>query len=167
MIVANAIHKLLKANFSDAIIKWPNDILIGNKKICGILIENTLAGQHIKSSIIGIGLNVNQIDFDKNLNATSLKKETGNNINTKDVLHNLIHLLQKEINHLEQNELELIKTYYMDHLYGTSTPFNYIDLINSETKKGVITNVEANGEIKIESDSILNTFSFKEIKQLL
>ena len=54
-------------------IKWPNDIYVGSKKICGILIENSLRGSVISSSIIGIGLNVNQRNFDVNLpNPTSM-----------------------------------------------------------------------------------------------
>ena len=54
-------------------IKWPNDIYVGSKKICGILIENSLRGSGISSSIIGIGLNINQRNFDVNLpNPTSM-----------------------------------------------------------------------------------------------
>ncbi len=54
-------------------IKWPNDIYVGSKKICGILIENSLRGSDISSSIIGIGLNINQRNFDVNLpNPTSM-----------------------------------------------------------------------------------------------
>lgn len=58
-------------------IKWPNDIYVGDKKICGILIEHTLRGLSIIHSIIGIGLNVNQTEFDESLpNPTSLVLET-------------------------------------------------------------------------------------------
>ena len=54
-------------------IKWPNDIYVGSKKICGILIENSLQGSAISSSIIGIGLNINQRNFNVNLpNPTSM-----------------------------------------------------------------------------------------------
>ena len=53
-------------------IKWPNDIYVGNKKISGILIENTLRETSIRSSIVGIGININQTDFTDAINATSL-----------------------------------------------------------------------------------------------
>src|SRR5690554_1314415 len=59
-IVSLAIKKVLDRYFDDITIKWPNDIYWKNKKIAGMLIENTLMGQKINSSIIGIGLNVNQ-----------------------------------------------------------------------------------------------------------
>ena len=61
----------------DLSVKWPNDILSANKKIGGILIENTVKGKKINNSIIGIGLNVNQEKFPDSLkNVTSLKKIT-------------------------------------------------------------------------------------------
>ena len=60
------------------IIKWPNDILSGDKKISGILIENTLRSNKIHSSIIGTGININQILFKNSLNAISLKKLSNN-----------------------------------------------------------------------------------------
>ena len=67
-----------------AMIKWPNDIYAGSKKICGILIENSLRGSHISSSIIGIGLNVSQRNFDVNLiNPTSMVLCTGSSVNSE------------------------------------------------------------------------------------
>lgn len=68
-----AVVDLLAAHDIQAKIKLPNDIYVGKKKICGMLIENTVSGKWMTSSIIGIGLNVNQIDFDKVLpNPTSI-----------------------------------------------------------------------------------------------
>ena len=58
-------------------IKWPNDILSEQKKICGILIENVIKQERIQSSIIGVGLNVNQVNFTNLPNAASLKQLTG------------------------------------------------------------------------------------------
>ena len=64
-----------------AMIKWPNDIYVGEKKICGILIENSIRGKYISSSIIGIGLNVNQRNFDVNIpNPTSMVLSMDNSV---------------------------------------------------------------------------------------
>lgn len=72
-ITSLALVDLLAAHEIEAKIKWPNDIYVGNKKICGILIENTVLGKWMTSSIIGIGLNVNQRSFDAKLpNPTSM-----------------------------------------------------------------------------------------------
>ena len=76
--VLNEIAALSVVNFLSyheiiAQIKWPNDIYVGSRKICGILIENSLRGKHVSLSIIGIGLNINQRNFDVNLpNPTSM-----------------------------------------------------------------------------------------------
>lgn len=64
-------------NIPKLAVKWPNDILSDKKKICGILIETTFKSNTIKSAIIGVGLNVNQENFDVNLpNASSIKKNS-------------------------------------------------------------------------------------------
>ena len=70
---ALAVIELLAAHEIEAKVKWPNDIYVGDRKICGILIENSLRGDTLSSSIIGIGLNVNQTEFDPSLpNPTSM-----------------------------------------------------------------------------------------------
>ena len=75
-ITALSIAQLLEKYDMDAMVKWPNDIYIDNRKICGVLIENTLSSNGVKSSIIGIGLNINQRNFDVNLpNPTSMLLE--------------------------------------------------------------------------------------------
>ena len=72
-ITSLSIVDLLAEHRIEAKIKWPNDIYVGDKKICGMLIENSLRGEWIQHSIIGIGLNVNQRNFDVSLpNPTSM-----------------------------------------------------------------------------------------------
>lgn len=63
--VAETVEEELRSNGVDdrVYVKWPNDIYVGDRKICGILIENTITGTHIDKSIVGIGLNVNQREF--------------------------------------------------------------------------------------------------------
>jgi len=68
-------------------IKWPNDIYVGEKKICGILIENILKGHYIQNSMIGIGINLNQSSFSKDLpNPISVKQLTGTEINLEEAV---------------------------------------------------------------------------------
>ena len=72
-------------------IKWPNDIYFGDKKLAGILIQNTIEGRMMGVSIIGIGLNVNQIEFSKDIpNPISLKMITGNDFDLENLLNLLI-----------------------------------------------------------------------------
>ena len=77
-IVTLALRLYLDSHGVKARIKWPNDIYVGDKKICGILIENVLSGSNVDSSIVGIGLNINQTDFPADLpNPISLAILTG------------------------------------------------------------------------------------------
>jgi BirA family biotin operon repressor/biotin-[acetyl-CoA-carboxylase] ligase len=93
--VAKSIKKLSKLN---ALVKWPNDVLIGNKKICGILTE-TISGKE-NYALVGIGANINQNKFDKKISnkATSLKIETNENYN----MGNLIKLIINNFNSLHR-----------------------------------------------------------------
>ena len=89
-ITALAVVDLLAVHGIEAKIKWPNDIYVGDKKICGILIEHSVRGKWLISSIIGIGLNINQRNFDVSLpNPTSMVlsgPESQNAYDTGDIL---------------------------------------------------------------------------------
>jgi BirA family biotin operon repressor/biotin-[acetyl-CoA-carboxylase] ligase len=112
--VINEITSLSVADFLamhgiSARIKWPNDIYVGKRKICGILIENSLKGMEIDWSIIGIGLNVNQTSFPEDLpNPTSMRLCTGNSnpYNTRTILEEYI---------------EIFTGYYREYLNGNGS----------------------------------------------
>lgn len=90
-----AVIKTLLAFGVKAGIKWPNDIYVNGKKICGMLIENTLVGEYLDYSIIGIGLNVNNsLEEELAPIATTIKKVTGKEVNLESVLFTLIYNLQ-------------------------------------------------------------------------
>jgi BirA family biotin operon repressor/biotin-[acetyl-CoA-carboxylase] ligase len=101
-ITSLALVDLLAAHEIEAKIKWPNDIYVGNKKICGILIENTVLGKWMTSSIIGIGLNVNQRSFDAKLpNPTSMVLCSDGNeedFNIEDLLDEFMGIFIEYIN---------------------------------------------------------------------
>lgn len=167
MAVANAIHKCL-VNYTENIeIKWPNDILINNKKICGILIENNIAGKYISQSIVGIGININQEIFPQEINATSLVLEENKNYDVKDVLNELNKHLTNEINLLNNGFYLPIKNYYLNNLIGYKKKRKFIDLTSNTTFIGEIKEVENNGLLIVENDKNHNKFSFKEIQFVL
>ena len=73
-----ALRDYLLGHHVEARIKWPNDIWVGDRKICGILIENILEGASIRASIVGIGLNLNETGWPSDLpNPVSLHELTG------------------------------------------------------------------------------------------
>ena len=89
---------LLEYDVPNLYIKWPNDIMSGKKKICGILIENTFSHSRIKNTIIGIGLNVNQEKFHKNLtNASSLKIILKKSIELEALMNTIINHINLKI----------------------------------------------------------------------
>lgn len=143
-------------------IKWPNDIFISDKKVAGILIENQLRGVTIKSSIIGIGLNVNQTNFGE-LRATSLKLETGEFKPIKDVLYGFLGYLSE--NPLSEiNESDLSKKYH-SKLFRFQMTNNYKDEKGEFT--GKIIGVEFNGNLKLEKeDGSVFSYDLKEIEYL-
>lgn len=148
-------------------IKWPNDILVNKKKIAGILIENNIFNGVIVSSVIGIGVNVNQITFRKSIVATSLKL-----ILQKEVsIEKLIESLFSSIEHaylLGKRNVAFIKSTYCQFLYGYR---NQIEVKHVETDMTLKGQIDAIGEdgildfLTIENKHYF--FSFKEIKFLL
>ena len=146
-------------------IKWPNDILAGNDhKICGTLIENTLSGAVIKSSVIGIGLNVNQIEFPDLPNATSIALELGKNFQIEFVLDLLIKKLKK-LN--KQNLLSVDFDQYYQKLfsYNESSDFKTND---GKVFKGEIQGITSTGLLQVYNlqEDQLNNYDMKEIKFL-
>ncbi len=84
-ITALAIYRLLKDEIENLYVKWTNDVYYGDKKIAGILIENSMKGENIIRSIIGVGVNLNETDFPSKLpNPISLKQITGKTYGVED-----------------------------------------------------------------------------------
>ncbi len=116
--ISLALVKWLEIETENVAIKWPNDIYVGDKKIAGILIENTIKGRGLDSSIVGIGLNLNQEVFTSGApNPVSLKQLTGKNYDVKEVLHDLLLIFQSLFTDLENGDLEKIDRAYFEKLY--------------------------------------------------
>ena len=93
-------------------IKWPNDIYIDDKKVGGILIENSVSGNSISHSIIGIGINMNQEKFSEELpNPTSLKLISGKEFNLEDCLEQLCSTIEKRYLQLRNHPKEVDSDY--------------------------------------------------------
>lgn len=141
-------------------IKWPNDLLIGEKKIVGILIENGLAGEQIQQSIVGIGLNINQFSFSIDT-ATSLKLETGLEFVNNDELNSLLEKLEGRYLQLRAGRrLELLTT-YLKNLYRVGEEHSF--LANGQKLQGRIEGVDESGRLKIHTNGIDRFFGLKEI----
>jgi BirA family biotin operon repressor/biotin-[acetyl-CoA-carboxylase] ligase len=148
-------------------IKWPNDILSANKKICGILVENTFFGGRIKNTIIGIGLNVNQEIFPDILkNVTSLKIETSLETNLDTLLNEILLEFKKQLKLLEAKEFDVLNDNYLNVLYKKNIPTMFKNS-RDEIFMGMISGISDFGKLQIllEDDSILE-FGVKEVSFL-
>ena len=162
-----SVYDLLSSHGVNCTIKWPNDIYVGNRKICGMLIENSLSGQMIASSIIGIGLNVNQKEFDPSLvNPTSMKAITGESFSTDTLLEEFCGFFGRRIPSLESPDS--LKEEYLSHLYRKDTFHDYTDCRKGEIFRGKIIDVDNGGMLSVEDElGNVNKFSFKEISYII
>lgn len=116
-----AVRSFLLSEGVSARIKWPNDIWVGPKKICGMLIENILEGTEIAASIVGIGLNLNQRSFDPTLpNPVSLSQLTGKTYGLRSTLESLYKVICRHASMLNdpagRSELEKVFEQNLFHL---------------------------------------------------
>lgn len=113
----DALAELLDSSQFDIKIKWPNDILVNKQKIAGILIENNLTNTQLSWSVVGVGMNVNQIIFDETFNATSLKVLLNKDIEVDKVLKLFCKYFEKHYLELKNNKLSNIKETYLKHFF--------------------------------------------------
>lgn len=163
--VSLAVSDALSCFLPEAVqVKWPNDIYTNGKKLGGILIENTLTGSFIKSSVIGIGLNINQQGFraDLSTKATSviqiLQKETP----LEAVMEKIVVFMEKYYLILKSGNYAILQNDYLKRLYKFDTLADYQQ--NGQIFEGKITGVEESGRLVMETAGGLRSFNFKEIE---
>lgn len=145
-------------------IKWPNDIYHKDRKISGILLENSMSSSKIQQTILGIGLNVNQDDFPKELpNPTSLKLITGKELDVNSVLNELCSTIEARYLQLKREEYETLSKDYSTILYRKDEWHTYI----SERKEfeGMIKGVDKRGRLLVMHRNEMEIFyDMKDIK---
>ena len=167
MITSLSIERALKKmNIQNLKIKWPNDILSDNKKICGILIENVFKRNSLNSSIIGVGLNVNQTLFNDLPNASSLKLQTGIDYSLNELLITILNELKIYFNLYENGELYAIKQEYESKLFRINKPSTF-KKTDGALFSGYIKGISNSGKLNILlEDNINQEFDLKEVQLL-
>lgn len=162
--VSLAIYRALKSVLNDVKIKWPNDIMSRQKKICGILIENIVKNGKIEHSIVGIGLNVNQVDFPTYLkNVTSIKLDTKKETNCDLLLKKIVLSIKEQIKKIENKQFDTLQNDYKSVLYKMNEPTMFKDK-NGAIFIGKIINVSKQGKLEIElDDETIRVFEVKEV----
>ncbi len=114
-----AMREFLASEGITARIKWPNDIYVGDLKICGILIENILDGSNVSASIIGVGLNLNQTDFPSDIpNPTSVSLLTGRRYDPAQTLERLCGYISRAADLLDSpSGRATLDDYFNAHMF--------------------------------------------------
>ena len=165
--VALAVVDFLGRHEIEAKVKWPNDIYVGDNKICGILIRHSIMGAYVSYSVIGVGIDVNQTQFLSDApNPVSMKQITGETY--------CLSLLEKEIAIIMENRLKLIRTEdgrlalhkeFMGKLWrGDGSLYPFIDTATGENFMASIEDIAFHGPMTLRlSDGSLRTYAFKEV----
>ena len=160
------IKTLRKVNLSNMHIKWPNDIMSDNKKICGILIENIVKENYIKDTVIGIGLNVNQTIFNNLPNAASIKNLIGTTCSIDEILKDLVKNVKYYFNELDKSSINSIFEKYEDALFRINKPSTFKNS-NGEVFSGYIKGVSRSGKLNVMlEDNLVESYDLKEISML-
>ena len=186
MVVALGIFDFVSSKIKDNIlddldnnsvkIKWSNDIFIDDKKVSGILIQNILSGKNIIYSIIGIGLNINQLHFNiptatslllatnasASASANASVDATANTYNVCVCVEELLSCLEKRYFQLKENKKALIKFEYLQNMYRYQEKAMFEDV--EGTFEGEIIGVDEIGKLCIKKNNKLHYYHFKEVK---
>lgn len=139
---------LKKYKLNNLTIKWPNDIMTENKKIAGILIENSVRGNKINHSVIGIGININQSQFLDLPNATSVFLESGKKHSVDKIAVELKDAIEKNFTNFKKRETELIE-FYNSVLYKRNVATDFIT-VDAKKIQGTIIGVNKEGTLSLK-----------------
>ncbi len=164
-LVSVAIASVLNRKLKDTIfcVKWPNDILAGNQKVCGILIENILKGSQVQHSVIGIGLNVNQTAFKNLPKATSLKLLTGKLFDLDKLLKELTQAVEQQVYDGIEQPYEEVLANYESHLFRKGVPSTFLFKDGSQ-QTGIIIGVSLSGCLRVKLAEGIQDFKLKELQ---
>ncbi len=167
IVTALALIKTLKTFHIEKLsIKWPNDILSANEKISGVLIENVIKHSTLTSSIIGVGLNVNQRSFDGLPKASSMSILRGRAFDLDEILQTFLKHLKFYFLLLEQGEKNVLRKEYESLLFRKNKPSTFKG-IEGDLFSGFIRGVSLSGKLIVElEDEIKREYDLKEITLL-
>lgn len=166
-ISALATHELISSFCQNVFIKWPNDIYVNNKKISGILIENRIQQQNIKTSVVGVGINVNQQRFPKNVpNPTSLYIETEHEHDLKSLIVQWQQCFIRYYEWLKEKKFTEIDERYHQYLYMKNQTIR-LKIKNEGIIAGKVIEVTSIGQLKIESNQQTRLLNVGEAEWLI
>ena len=146
-------------------LKWPNDILIDNKKAAGILIESSSKGSKIERLVIGIGLNVNQTSFQRKftIEPTSLKKELGHSVEREKTLAEILNNVEEILNTSIKFPDKILEDWKAKcKMIGERITV----VIENVKKQGIFNDIDKNGFMVLRTDDKIETLHFGDVSIL-
>ena len=171
-LISDVVARFLRSLGADCTVKWPNDVYVRGKKICGILIENTLKGEMLDAAVIGVGINVNQREFPQLANATSLSCCTERDYDLDACLEKVCALFEEAFSRIfsEEGRRALFQD-YSDRLFRKGVVSRFHDLVEDREYWGVIRGVGADGRLCIQDQDAPGKpdryYRFKEVGYVL
>lgn len=158
----------------EARVKWPNDIYVGDRKICGILIENTASGDNLSASIVGIGLNLNQTVFESDApNPVSVKILTGKEYDVKATLVKVLQCILKLYIDITQGEKRFylrtsLDGRFLENLYRRGEWHYFEEMPQKKRIRARILSTDNSACLQLEHDNgRIKSYAFKEIRYIL
>ncbi|WP_010520739.1 biotin--[acetyl-CoA-carboxylase] ligase [Aquimarina agarivorans] len=163
MLTTLSIKKVLnRYNLPQLKIKWPNDILSANKKIGGILIENSYQNGVLSETVIGVGININQEDFTGLPKASSVKNLIGISLSLEGILDEILNSLETFFKNYQEEDFEKVKRDFEAVLFRNKKPSTFE--VSGNQFVGIIQGVSNGGLLKVlQQDNCLNYYDVKEI----
>ena len=171
-VITVGINRYLKSRGVESTIKWPNDIYVGDKKICGILIENFVTGDTLSCSIVGIGLNVNQTQFRSDApNPVSMSVITREVFDLNRELELLCAVIEEIYTSADSSLttvcLKNLREEYLDSLYRREGFHLYQQMSDGEIFRARISGIDSSACLILEREGgAVKRYSFKEIKYI-
>lgn len=166
-VVSLGLVDFLKTKVKNVAVKWPNDIYVGNKKIAGILIENTISGSNLQSAIVGIGVNLNQENFVSDApNPVSLKQITGLEYNAEIVADEVLQSILQWYEKLKIDDFKAIDSAYISTLFRMNEWAKYKKA--EKAFEARIVEIGEFGQLQLEMrDGSVHEYLFKEVEFVL
>lgn len=165
--VALSVVDFLTGHGIDAKVKWPNDIYVGDRKICGILIRHSVMGACITYSVIGVGIDVNQTEFLSDApNPVSMKQITGKTYDLSTLEKEVADIMERRLECIiDQNSREKLHKEFMNSLWrGDGKPYPFTDSKTGESFEAKIDGIAPHGPITLRlADGTERTYAFKEV----
>ena len=167
-VVALSLVDMLAEYGVEAKIKWTNDIYVGDKKLVGILIEHSLASTSLRRTIVGVGINVNQTEFDPSIpNPVSMAQLLDRELNSEEVLQCFLRHLQRNYELLREGGAEVLHERYNALLYRKDE-YHIYALPSGEKFRAKILGTAPSGALRLEDEAgLTKDYLFKEVEFII